>query len=94
MERAFLGIYKLEIFPIKKKYWKWEFCKACLHCRHRKSGKYYTYLQKKKSKYCTNFADVYKICHFLCVYSINLHYKYNVYIKILWKCYNVYVNSL
>ena len=44
---------------------------------------YYTHLQKNNGKYCTNFANVYKNCQFLCVYNINLNCKYNVYIEIL-----------
>ena len=42
----------------------------------------YTFVPKKKGKYCTNFVNVYKICQFLCVYNINLHCKYNIYIEI------------
>ena len=67
----------------------------CLHCIYTKIGKYYKHLHtQKKGKYCTNFANVYKIFQFLCVYNINLHSKYNVYIKILWKCCDACVNSL
>ena len=49
---------------------------------------------KKNGKYCTNFANVYKICQFLCVYNINLHCKYNVYIEISWKYHDACVNFL
>ena len=35
-----------------------------------------------QKKNCTNFANVYNIYQFLCVYNINLHCKCNVYIYI------------
>ena len=53
-------------------------------------------LAQKKVKYCTNFENMHKTCHFfLFAYDINLHFKHNVYIKkILWKYCNACVNSL
>ena len=56
-------------------------CNVSLHCIHTKSSKYYIHLQKKK-KNCTNFANVYNINQFLCVYNIILHCKCNVYFYI------------
>ena len=55
-------------------------CNVSLHCIHTKSSKYYIHLQQKKN--CTNFANVYNIYQFLCVYNITLHCKCNVYFYI------------
>ena len=44
-------------------------CNISLYGIHTKSDKYYIHLQKKYDKYCTNFANVYNICQFLCVYN-------------------------
>ena len=56
-------------------------CNVNLHCIHTKNSKYYIHLQKKIKKN-TNFANVYNIYQFLCVYNINLHCKCNLYFYI------------
>ena len=70
-------------------------CNISLYCIHTKNDKYYIHLQKKKKndKYCTNFANVYNICQFLCVYNINLHCKYNVCVYIYIYIYIYKVNE-
>ena len=44
-------------------------CNISLYGIHTKSDKNYIHLQKEYDKYCTNFANVYNICQFLCVYN-------------------------
>ena len=39
-------------------------------------------MQQQQKKICTNFANVYNIYQFLCIYNINLHCKCNVYFYI------------
>ena len=44
-------------------------CNISLYCIHTKSDILYTF-EKKYDKYCTNFANVYNIYQFLCVYNL------------------------
>ena len=58
-------------------------CNISLYCIYTKSDILYTF-EKKYDKYCTNFANVYNICQFLCVY--------NLYIKRANRLMNSYFN--
>ena len=58
-------------------------CNISLYCIHTKCDILFTF-EKKYDKYCTNFANVYNICQFLCVY--------NLYIKRANRLMNSYFN--